>query len=152
MSEAATGGAVNFRLLGASDIPSVHALWAASGLPFHPEGRDAPALMGAEIEAGSAFLIGAFDGDALVGVVLGTDDGRKGWVNRLAVRPDRRGEGLGGRLIERCETVFAERGRGIVACLIEDWNDASLALFQKSGYALRRDILYLRKMPRGEGW
>jgi ribosomal protein S18 acetylase RimI-like enzyme len=145
-------GEIQVRALGAEEVPAVHRLWEAAGLPFHPEGRDSAARMSRELEEGSALLIGAFRGKELVGAVLGTDDGRKGWINRLAVAPSCRREGIGARLIAACEEAFLARGRGIIACLVEDWNDPSLALFQREGYVLRKDIHYLRKMPGGEAW
>ena len=138
--------------LGPQDIPAVHRLWTEADLPFHPEGRDSAERMEEELTTGSAFLLGAYVGGALVGVVLGTDDGRKGWINRLAVAPSFRRAGIGARLIAACEEAFERRGRGIVACLIEDWNGPSLALFQREGYVLRKDIHYLRKVRAGEAW
>ncbi len=141
------------RELDERDLPAVHALWAEAGLPFHPEGRDALPRMAEELRGGSAVLLGAFFHETtLAGVVLLTDDGRKGWINRLAVKPSFRRRGVGKLLIAQAEALFRGRGRGIVACLIEDWNEASLALFQGEGYELRKDIFYLRKVPGGADW
>lgn len=143
---------LEFRMVSAAEIPLVHALWDESGLPFRPEGRDTVERMSAELERGSAFLPGAFDGGELVGVIMGTSDGRKGWVNRLAVKSSWRGRGLARRLIALCEKELERSGLGIICCLIEDWNEASLKLFRSEGYDLRKDILYLRKTPGGEKW
>jgi ribosomal protein S18 acetylase RimI-like enzyme len=143
---------IQIKELGEGDLPAVHALWAEAGLPFHPEGRDAPPRMAEELRRGSAVLLGAFSQGILAGVVLLTDDGRKGWINRLAVKPSFRRRGVGKVLIAAGEALLLRRGRGIVACLIEDWNEASLALFQSQGYELRKDIFYLRKVPGGAGW
>jgi len=140
------------RSLGPKDVPAVHRLWTEAGLPYHPEGRDSAERMAEELASGGTLLLGAFVGASLAGVVLATDDGRKGWINRLAVAPPFRRMGLGARLIAACEEVFESRGRGIVACLIEDWNGPSLALFQREGYVLRKDIFYLRKVRAGEAW
>ncbi|MGC8764121.1 MAG: GNAT family N-acetyltransferase [Acidobacteriota bacterium] len=143
---------IQIRELGGADLPAVHALWAEAGLPFHPEGRDALSRMAEELRGGSAALLGAFSEGILAGVVLLTDDGRKGWINRLAVKPSFRRRGVGKALIAAGEALLLRRGRGIVACLVEDWNEASLSLFQSQGYELRRDIFYLRKVPGGSEW
>lgn len=143
---------LSIRLLTSEHIADVHALWREAGLEFHPAGRDSVGHMTLEIEQGRLFMAGAYVGEALLGVVLGTDDGRKGWINRLAVRPDYRRAGLGQALIEFCERRFRDQGLGMTCTLIEDWNEASLALFQREGYALRKDIYYLRKMLEGEDW
>ncbi len=139
-------------LLESKDLPAVHKLWKEAGLPFHPKGRDKLELMQAEINDGRTFYIGAFEGDRLVGVTVGTDEGRKGWINRLAILPGYRRKGLASDLMAWCEEEFARRGRGLVCALVEDWNGASLALMRKHGYALRKDIFYLRKSLRGEDW
>lgn len=141
-----------FRMVEVREIPLVHDLWDEAGLPFRPKGRDTVERMSAELKGGTALLSGAFDGGELVGVIMGTSDGRKGWVNRLAVKPCWRGLGLGRRLIRLCEKELTEMGLGIICCLIEDWNEASLKLFRSEGYDLRKDIFYLRKTPGGEEW
>jgi ribosomal protein S18 acetylase RimI-like enzyme len=105
-----------------------------------------------ELEAGTGFLLGAFEGEELVGVALATDDGRKGWINRIAVLPDRRRAGTARALIRASEAAFHERGIGIVACLIEDGNRPSLDLFESAGYEVRRDVVYLRKPLQDEDW
>ncbi len=143
---------MNLRLLEPEDIPAVHELWREARLPVRPEGRDSPGSVAAEIEDGRTFYVGAFEGGRLVGVALGTDEGRKGWVNRLAVAPDHRRRGVAAALVAFCEREFLKRGRGLVCALVEEDNDASLALFRREGYVPRRDILYLRKALRGETW
>jgi ribosomal protein S18 acetylase RimI-like enzyme len=140
------------RRLGMEDLPAVHALWKAAGLPFHPEGRDSIERLTSEMDQTRNFLLGAFmDGD-MVGCVLASDEGRKGWVNRLAVSPDHRRSGVARQLVEACEEEFRSRGIGLVCALIEDWNAPSMALFDAAGYIRRDDIHYYRKEIRGRDW
>ena len=86
----------------------------------------------------------------MVGAVLGTHDGRKGWVNRLAVLPGYRRRGIGGALVRALEERFREMGLKITCALVEDWNTVSLRAFRAMGYELHRDIFYLSKR-RGRG-
>ena len=52
--------------------------------------------LAAQIAAAGDLFVGAFEGERLVGSALGSVDGRaKGWINRVAVDPDRRRRGLG---------------------------------------------------------
>lgn len=81
----------------------------------------------------------------LIGTIIGSDDGRKGWINRLAVDPGYRGRGTARGLIAEIERRFKQRGRKIIAVLVEDWNSVSLEFFQSCGYVLDRSILYLSK-------
>jgi GNAT superfamily N-acetyltransferase len=141
---------LKLRLLGANDLIDVFSLWKESGLPFKPKGRDSIGHMTQELAGGSTFLVGAFVGEAMIGVALGTDDGRKGWINRMAVRPAYRRQGVAKALVEYCEQVFRKRRRVLCCCLIEDWNKASMELFEAEGYEKREDILYFRKMLQAE--
>ena len=141
---------LKLRPLGANDLIDVFSLWKESGLPFKPKGRDSIGLMTQELAGGSAFLVGAFVGEAMIGVALGTDDGRKGWINRMAVRPAYRRKGVAKALVDYCEQVFRKRQRVLCCCLIEDWNEASMELFEAEGYEKRADILYFRKMLQAE--
>lgn len=143
---------VRIGLLGPDDIMDVHALWKEAGLTFHPSGRDAVGRMTQELQNSRTFLAGAFLGEALLGVVLGNDDGRKGWINRLAVRPAYRKLGVAQDLVGFCERHFESLGLGIICCLIEEGNESSLALFRGKGYEERPDIRYFRKITGGEDW
>lgn len=117
-------------------------LWQQAGLHIRPDGRDSLDAFTRQMASGVQAPIGLRDGERLAAVALATHDSRKGWINRLAVHPDYRRQGLGTRLIRLCEQHFQAQGIGIWAALIEDWNEASLALFSRAGYALAEDITY----------
>jgi len=142
---------IEIKRLKPEDIFEVHALWKEAGLPFKPEGRDALGIMGKEMRETETVLAGAYLGEALVGVVLATSESRKGWVNRLAVRPGYRNRGIAGKLVAYCEALFRGRGIGIVSILVEEENPDGLRFFKELGYEVRRDITYLRKMLQ-EKW
>jgi ribosomal protein S18 acetylase RimI-like enzyme len=81
----------------------------------------------------------------LVGVVLGTSDGRKGWINRLAVDAMCRRRGIGRRLVLEAERRLAAAGMKIFACLIEDENTMSMKVFESLGYAKHPEIVYFAR-------
>ncbi len=81
----------------------------------------------------------------IVGAVLGTHDGRKGWINRLAVSPAHRRQGIAAALVAAVEAQLAKLGIEIVACLIEDWNKDSMIVFERLGYKRHPDVLYFSK-------
>jgi N-acetylglutamate synthase len=131
--------------LTADDYDAVRNLWEAAGLPVRPAGRDSREQFAAQLAGGTQIVIGVWDGERLIGVSVVTHDGRKGWINRLAVHPDSRRHGLGLYLIAESERVLREQGMHIIAVLIEEWNQASLALFARAGYSEHADIHYLSK-------
>jgi ribosomal protein S18 acetylase RimI-like enzyme len=133
---------LRIRKLRSDDYERLVELWQASNLPYRPRGRDRRECIDREIEGPcSAFLAAELDGK-IVGAVLGTHDGRKGWVNRLVVAPEAQRQGVGAALVEELASQFEERGIGITACLIEDWNADSMAFFEAIGFVPNPDCLY----------
>jgi ribosomal protein S18 acetylase RimI-like enzyme len=127
------------------DYDKLISLWDEAGLHYRPRGRDSRRRIGQQLEQGNAiFLVAEMDGK-LVGSVIGTHDGRKGWINRLAVHPSYRHCGLAKRLVAEVEKRLSEVGLEVIACLIELGNTASLQLFQSLGYERAWDIVYLSK-------
>lgn len=132
------------------DYDDLLALWESAGLPYKPEGRDARAELERQAnEPTAVYLVAEADGE-IVGAVLGTHDGRKGWVNRLAVSPSHRRRGLGGELLAEVERRFTALGIGIFACLVEDWNVDSRVFFEESGYRPFSEITYFTKRLRAD--
>jgi ribosomal protein S18 acetylase RimI-like enzyme len=137
---------MTIRVLSADEYPAVLDLWRRAGLgTIRPEGRDSPAAFARTLETGAGTALGVEEDGALVGVVLATHDGRKGWINRLAVDPAARRRGIGTALLEAAEASLRERGLTVIAALVVEGNDPSLDLFAKAGYSLWRQVLYLSK-------
>jgi ribosomal protein S18 acetylase RimI-like enzyme len=136
--------------LGAEHHAEIIDLWQRAGLHIRPDGRDSLPSFTQQMATGVQTPIGLRDGERLVAVALATHDSRKGWINRLAVDPDYRRQGLGMRLIRLCEEHFQAQGIHIWAALIEDRNEASLALFREAGYDLADNIIYARRRSHSE--
>ena len=137
----------NFRI---EDYDRLTTLWKEAGLSYRPRGRDSRRRIEAELKTGtSIFLVAEMDGK-LVGSVIGTHDGRKGWINRLAVHPSYRRRGLAEKLVAEVEKQLSAVGLEVIASLIEQGNTASLQLFQGLGYERMSDIVYLSKRKRPE--
>lgn len=135
----------NLRKLTADDYDDIIRVWADAGLPYKPEERDSRTRIAFEIDRDDTAFYGLFEDSRMLAVGLATFDGRKGWINRVAVDPDRRGEGFGGEIMKACEQFLKERGADIIAALIEDINSPSISLFQKQGYTVMKEILYFSK-------
>jgi ribosomal protein S18 acetylase RimI-like enzyme len=133
--------------LAIADYDQIVALWKRAGLPFKPSGRDRKGAVQAQMAENPDFFLGAFEDNRLVGVVVATSDGRKGWINRLAVDPDFRRAGVAEKLISEAENVLHKHGIRMFCALIDDGNKVSKQLFKKCGYKEHRDIVYFRKKP-----
>lgn len=136
---------MKIRTLTISDYDQIVALWHKAGLPFRPEGRDRKDAIQAQMTINPDFFVGAFEDDRLVGVVIASTDGRRGWINRLAVDSDCRRRGVAKALISEAERILRKHGLRIFCALIENNNTSSMQLFRNCGYRAHHDILYLSK-------
>lgn len=136
---------ISIRKMRPEDCEALFDLWDETGLHFKPLGRDRKERIIIEMEGPQACFLVAEDKGSIIGSVLATHDGRKGWINRLAVSPRYRRKGVGERLIREAEEYFSMEDIEIAACLIEQENEPSLSLFRKAGFRLHRDIFYLSK-------
>jgi len=136
---------MNIRQLTIEDYDRIVEIWNLARVSHRPLGRDARELFQLEIDQSTAVFLGAESDGVLVGVVLGTHDGRKGWINRLAVLPEYRSRGIGKALAIEVEHRLNDFGIQIVTCLIEGGNDASERFFESLGYVSHPDITYYSK-------
>jgi GNAT superfamily N-acetyltransferase len=127
------------------DYEAMIALWEKAELSHRPKGRDAGEEVAAQLKRDDLRILGMFDEEKLIGTILCSSDGRRGWINRLAVDPDYRRKGLSQRLIEASEDFLRSLGLKVIAALIEDYNEASIAAFKKAGYLYGQDIMYFSK-------
>jgi len=137
---------INYRPARIDDYDGVMAVWSASGGHFSPRGRESREAFIEQLRAFAGAYVVAVDGDRIVGVVLGTHDHRKGWINRLAVLPEYQRRGIAFNLIRRCESALHDAGIGIICALVEPFNKASWALFDKLGYRDDVTVHYFRKL------
>src|SRR5947209_3518241 len=113
---------IEIRTLGVGDYDVICDVWKASGVHLQASGRESPQAFAQQMASGLQTVLGAVDcdnGDRLVGVVVVTHDGRKGWINRLGVRPDYQRQGIGKMLVRAAEDLLHQKGLTIVAALVE---------------------------------
>jgi GNAT superfamily N-acetyltransferase len=138
------------RHLDSSDYDNLIDLWTRCGLSYRPKGRDSREAMRGEFRRMDTGLFGMFDENRMIGAVIGTSNGRKGWINRLAIDPDYRGRELAGYLIKEAENFLHDLGIKVIAALIEDFNTPSMSAFTKAGYSCDPKINYFSKRDSWE--
>jgi ribosomal protein S18 acetylase RimI-like enzyme len=122
--------------------------WNKAGLQIKAKGRESKNSIRKELKFGGASFIGAFDkskGEKLIGLVIANYDGRRGWINRIAVLPEYRREGVASALISKAEEFLRRKGAKVIAALIDKSNNPSRKLFEKHGYNMNEEILYYAK-------
>jgi N-acetylglutamate synthase len=140
---------INIRRFTIDDYDAVISLWLECELPLKTKGRDHIDKIRKEITRDTAhFLVAEIEIDGkknIIGTVLATHDGRKGWINRLAVSPDFQHKGLAQRLLKEAENALHSMDIEIIACFIEDYNTHSMNFFKKAGYIHHPDFYYFTK-------
>lgn len=87
----------------------------------------------------------------LAGVVLGSFDGRRGWISRLAVAADARRRGVGRALVAEVERRLAARGCRQVNLLTFEDNAAGRTMWEALGYrGIEHVVLYSRALGAGD--
>ena len=120
-------------------------IWNSAGLPYKPHGRDSEKSIEAELKRGVGKFLFAIIDKVYVAVVLVTHDGRKGWINRVAVIPEYRNRGIAKQLVNAAENWLEKEGIGIYACQIEGYNQDSFEIFKKLGYIPFEGMHYMTK-------
>jgi ribosomal protein S18 acetylase RimI-like enzyme len=133
-----------------ADEPAVVALWERCGLtrPWNDPRKDIARKLAVQPEL---FLVGV-EGGAVIASVMAGYDGHRGWVNYLAVAPERRRRGHGRLLMQRVETMLEGMGCPKVNMQVRADNAEVLAFYERLGYARDHTVaLGKRLIPDGPG-
>ena len=89
--------------------------------------------------------VGAFAGGQLVGTAAGRLEGDRGWVLRITLHPEWRGQGLGSELLKALEHRLVEGGARRITSALPAGETGSEAL-RNSGFVERTDITWFEKL------
>ncbi len=125
-----------------ADYERVFSLWKTSSLDI---GRsDSLESLRKQLERDAELFLVAEENGSIVGVVLGRWEGRRGWINRLAVAPAQRHKGLGSLLVSEIEKRLKAKGCEKVNLLIEADNSGVQVFYERIGYN-RDDLIFMEK-------
>jgi ribosomal protein S18 acetylase RimI-like enzyme len=132
----------NFQM---KDYDETVQLWKNAGLEIRPgdEKREIEKKLERDPEL---FLVAEDTDGSLVGTVLGSWDGRRGWIHHLAVRPDRQHTGLGSKIVEELEGRMKKKGVLKVNAIVYRTNMKSINFFTKHGYEHHEQDLFFGKL------
>jgi ribosomal protein S18 acetylase RimI-like enzyme len=130
------------RSIEAADIDAVAALWEEAGMAVYELSSEAADEITAKLERDPELFLVAEADDGVVAAMMGTWDGHRGRIKRLAVRSDLRRGGLGRRMVEELERRFVERGIRRIRLEVWGHNEAGLAFWEEQGYQLEPEIRY----------
>jgi ribosomal protein S18 acetylase RimI-like enzyme len=127
------------------DYPALIKLWRQTKLIYRPRGRDSIKELKHQIKHPYLNILLAHKDRQIIGSVIGSHDGRRGWINRLAVHPDYQRTGIARQLVKDIENWLKQQGIKIVCSLIEDRNKKSIKFMYSLGYTRHHDIIYFSK-------
>lgn len=132
-----------------ADHQAVHDLWRGAGPGVNLRPSDtAPEVAKKLTRDPDLFLVAELQG-AVMGVIMGAWDGRRGWLHHLAVAPSARRLGVASALVTEVEERLRAKGCLKVNLLMFDGNDGALALYEQLGYSRMDHIIALGKTLQG---
>lgn len=141
---------VKIRQLKPAEYDEIIALWERAGLSARPKGRDSREALSRQMRNDPEFFLGAEVEGRLAGAIIATSDGRKGYLNRIAVDPAFRGQGIAQKLTAAAEEALRKHGIKVITLLIEADNKTSIQLARKLGYVQHSGIIYFSKRDSDE--
>ena len=131
-----------------TDHEAALALWrTADGVTVRD--ADSREAIAAYLERNPGLSFVAVDDGRLVGAALCGTDGRRGYLNHVAVVNDRRRAGIGRRLAERCFAALAAHGIHKCHLMVVSTNDAAKAFWTSVGWSERRDVIFMSRTTPG---
>jgi putative acetyltransferase len=128
----------------AADLDDAIALWSTTdGVGLNE--CDTPDRLRAFLDRNPGLSLLARDGLRLVGAVLRGHDGRRGYLDHMAIVPEYRGRGLGRLMVETCLADLA--ALGILKCNIFLYadNESGQQFWDRCGWAARSDLKVLQR-------
>ncbi len=117
----------------ASDRAQVIELWRQ--VFGYEDAHNEPSLsISRKLTAGDDLFFVAMQNARVVGTVMAGYDGHRGWLYAVAVHPEQRVSGLGGRLVRAAEDALAKRGCVKINLQLLASNAATAAFYQSLGY------------------
>ena len=91
------------------------------------------------------FLVATED-EKIIGCILGCWDGRRGWINHLAVDPEKRRLGIGKSLMKEIEIRLRGKGCLKINLTILPNNEEVKAFYSSTGYVEEKVIFLSKKI------
>jgi N-acetylglutamate synthase len=139
---------VTIREFAATDYDAAIALWrSASGVVMRDADAREPLTAYLARNPGLSFV--AVDGNDIVGAVLCGTDGRRGYLQHLAIAATHRRRGIGRRLSDSCVHALAARGIDKCHLMVLSDNAAAEAFWKRAGWLPRPDIRLMSHTASG---
>ncbi|CAI2296597.1 N-acetyltransferase [Vibrio parahaemolyticus] len=122
-----------------SDYSQVIELWSGTEAMLLRD-ADSKENIGKYLERNPSLSFVALDGDNIVGAILVGTDGRRGYVQHLAVNSSCRGKGIGEALISNAVAALAKIGIAKTHLFVANENLNAQSFYEKLGWFPRDEV------------
>ena len=130
------------RLMTIEDYDKVYALWASlPGMGLH-EREDSREGMAYYLRRNPDSCFVAEENGAIIGAVLFGNDGRRAYINHLAVAQNQQGRGIAKALLNAGLAVMRREGIAKCSLMVFRDNEAGNAFWDSLGSPRRDDVIY----------
>jgi ribosomal protein S18 acetylase RimI-like enzyme len=123
-------------------------LWEQCGLtrPWNDPRKDIRRKLALDPDR---FLVCLIDKE-IVGTIMVGYEGLRGWVNYLAVAPNRRGQGSGRALMEEAERRLLRSGCPKINLQVRTTNQSAIAFYHRLGYVMDEVVSMGKRLEHDE--
>jgi len=81
----------------------------------------------------------------IIGTIMAGNDGRRGHIYHLMVKPEHRKKGIGKKLLEKAEKALKKEGIRKIFLVVFKKNKTGNIFWENNGYKIRNDLNYRDK-------
>ncbi len=130
---------LRFRAMRVDDFDGAILLWRrCEGVGLRDS--DSPAGLATYLRRNPGLSFVAEIDECIVGSLLAGHDGRRGYLQHLAVAPEHRRRGIGSQLLSRCLDALETAGIAKIHVHVFDDNHAGRDFYQRRGWHQRSEI------------
>lgn len=135
---------MKIRLMKIEDFNEIYSLWKKAGLNLADyEVERADTKLTIKLNPSSCLVFS--HGNQIIGAVLGTFNGIRGWIYHLAIQPNYQNKGLGSLLLEKTEAALKKLGAKRILLGVSINNLEVLEFYAKHNYVQVDDAITLGK-------